>query len=146
MARNKNERDLDGWENAPVPICMGGDYRALSWCCKPGYSLTFGFKCLRDEKLKEIGMSLDQFVQIKSEFSQKNNWNSQKITCFGSLTYCCMRNGGCMRRDTALKKKYPNEPFDKVKARYFVKKKELAKILLENAPNQEAVQKYLKDC
>ena len=51
-------RDLPGWEkNAPIPICMGGDYRALTFCCKPGYSLTFGYKCRRDKRLKELGIS-----------------------------------------------------------------------------------------
>jgi predicted metal-binding transcription factor (methanogenesis marker protein 9) len=52
-------RDLPGWEkDAPVPVCMNGDYRALTFCCKPGFSLTFGFKCQRDEKLKEIGIGI----------------------------------------------------------------------------------------
>ena len=54
-------RDIPGWEkNAPIPICMGGDYRALTFCCKPGYSLTFGFKCKRNKTLKEIGISPEE--------------------------------------------------------------------------------------
>ena len=62
---DKNKlRDLPGWErNAPVPICMGGDYRALTFCCKPGYSLTFGFKCRRDEVLAELGISKEEFIK-----------------------------------------------------------------------------------
>jgi len=68
-------RDLSGWEkDAPVPICMDGDYRALTFCCKPGSSLTYGFKCKRDEKLKEIGIDPEEFVRIKEEFSKENDW------------------------------------------------------------------------
>ena len=64
-------RDIPGWKNAPVPICMGGDYRALTWCCKPGLPLTFADKCKRDQKLKEIGMSADEFIRIKDDFSEQ---------------------------------------------------------------------------
>ncbi|MHA1729735.1 MAG: hypothetical protein ACTSWY_13550 [Promethearchaeota archaeon] len=58
-------RNLPGWKNAPVPICMNGDYRALSWCCIPGESLTFGYKCQRDKRLKEIGMSRKKITGIR---------------------------------------------------------------------------------
>ena len=29
----------------------------MNKCFKPGYSLTFGFKCMKDDKLREIGLS-----------------------------------------------------------------------------------------
>ena len=59
-------RDLAGWEkNAPIPLCMGGDYRALTFCCKPGYALTFGFKCQRDSTLQSLGISQEDFIKIK---------------------------------------------------------------------------------
>lgn len=137
-------RDLPGWaENAPVPVCMGGDYRALTFCCKPGYSLTFGFKCLRDKALKEIGMSQEEFIKIKEEFSKENEWSSD-IVCFGSISYCCMRSGGCPRRDTALAMRYPNKTKDEMMRTYFQKKKELAKRILERVKDPDA-RKKVKD-
>jgi tRNA-dihydrouridine synthase B len=124
-------RDLPGWEkNAPVPLCMGGDYRALTFCCKPGYSLTFGFKCRRDKKLEELGLDPEEFIRIKEAFSRENNWDSD-LVCFGSLSYCCMRRNGCPKRDYALFERYPNMSLDKIMTIYFQKKKELSKRILE---------------
>ena len=131
-------RDLSGWEkNAPIPICMGGDYRSLTFCCKPGYSLTFGFKCKRDNILRELKLTPEEFMNIKDQFSKDNNWDSE-LVCFGSISYCCMRSGGCPKRDLALTIRYPNlikEEFMKV---YFQKKKELSKRILESVIDQEA--------
>jgi predicted metal-binding transcription factor (methanogenesis marker protein 9) len=140
-------RDLPGWEiNAPVPICMGGDYRALTFCCKPGYSLTFGFKCKRDKVLAELSLSPEEFIKIKENFSKENNWDSE-IVCFGSISYCCMRSGGCERRDLALKRRYPDLEFDEIMKLYFIKKRELAKRILEevqDSEHQEEIQELLK--
>ena len=140
-------RDLPGWEkNAPIPICMGGDYRALTFCCKPGYSLTFSLKCRRDEKLNELGLSSDEFIQIKEEFSKENNWDSD-LVCFGSLSYCCMRQGGCSRRDLALVERYPDKSIEDIMRTYYRKKKELAKRILkyiENLNGREKVKPLLK--
>jgi len=124
-------RDIPGWEkDAPVPICMEGDYRALTFCCKPGHSLTFGYKCKRDKTLAELNVSQEEFVKIKEEFSQKYEWDSD-VVCFGSLSYCCMRRGGCPRRDLALKRKYPKlTPEERLKF-YFERKKELSQLILE---------------
>lgn len=134
-------RDLPGWENnAPVPICMGGDYRALTFCCKPGYSLTFGFKCRRGDKLDELGLNPEEFIQIKEEFSKENNWDSE-LVCFGSLSYCCMRQGGCPKRDLALVEKYPGKVLEDIMRIYFQKKKELSKRILESIKNIEGREK-----
>lgn len=142
-------RDLPGWESdAPVPICMKGDYRALTFCCKPGYSLTFGYKCKRDKALAELNLSQRDFVKIKENFSQKYGWDSD-VVCFGSLSYCCMRRDGCPRRDSALENKYPEmTPEERLKF-YFQKKKELSQLILEtvlkNASNLEPdVKKRIK--
>jgi len=139
-------RDLSGWEeNAPVPICMGGDYRALTFCCKPGFSLTFGFKCRRDEKLKQIRMSSEEFINIKEDFSKENNWDSE-LVCFGSISYCCMRAGGCPRRDIALVERYPGKTIEEIMKIYYEKKKELSKKILEsvNDPDvKEKIKPYL---
>ncbi|UCD01937.1 MAG: hypothetical protein JSV23_02650 [Promethearchaeota archaeon] len=134
-------RDLPGWEEiAPIPICMGGDYRALTFCCKPGYSLTFVFKCKRDEKLNELDLSPEEFISIKEEFSKENNWDSEFV-CFGSLSYCCMRQGGCSRRDIALRERYPNMDLENIMKIYFQKKRELSKRILECIKNDEAKKK-----
>jgi len=140
-------RNLPGWEkNAPVPICMGGDYRALTFCCKPGYSLTFGFKCRRDERLDELGLGQDEFIRVKEEFSKENNWDSD-LVCFGSLSYCCMRQGGCPRRDLALVERYPEKSIEDIMKTYYIKKKELAKRILkcvDNIEGREKVKPLLK--
>ena len=134
-------RDIEGWEkNAPIPICMGGDYRALTFCCKPGYSLTFGFKCQRDKNLHELKISPEEFIKIKEEFSEENDWNSD-IVCFGSISYCCMRRGGCPRRDLALSIRYPDLSQEQFMKLYFQKKKELSRIILESVSDPEAKKK-----
>lgn len=134
-------RDLPGWEKiAPIPLCMGGDYRALTFCCKPGYSLTFAFKCKRDEKLSELGLSQEEFIKIKEEFSKENHWDSE-LVCFGSISYCCMRRDGCSRRDIALSERYPNFPIDDIMKIYFAKKKELSKRILESIKNDDGKKK-----
>jgi predicted metal-binding transcription factor (methanogenesis marker protein 9) len=140
-------RNLPGWErNAPVPICMDGDYRALTFCCKPGFSLTFGYKCKRDDILNEIGLSPDEFIEIKERFSKKNNWDSD-VVCFGSISYCCMRAGGCPRRDFALVDRYPDMLKEEIMKLYFQKKKELSKKILEavqDSKGKEKVKEYLE--
>ena len=134
-------RDLSGWENnAPVPLCMGGDYRALTFCCKPGFSLTFAYKCRRDETLKELGIEPEEFINTKEHFSRENDWDSD-IVCFGSISYCCMRRGGCPKRDFALSIKYPGKTKEEFMLIYFQKKKELAKLILESIHNPIAKNK-----
>lgn len=123
-------RDVPGWKGAPIHICMGADYRGLTFCCKPGYSLTHAFICKRDEILTEIGLTPEEFIQIKVEFSNENNWDSE-VVCFGSLSYCCMRRNGCPRRDLALVEIYPNKSLEEIMKIYFNKKKELSKRILE---------------
>ncbi|MHA1232232.1 MAG: hypothetical protein ACTSPQ_16485 [Candidatus Helarchaeota archaeon] len=104
-------RDVPGWKNAPVPACYGGDYRSLTFCCHPNYTLTFSYKCMRDFLLKEIGLSKEEFIRIKDEFSKENNWDAPTV-CFRSLSYCCMRRGGCPGdRDNVLKALYPRKDY-----------------------------------
>ncbi len=139
-------RNLPGWEKvAPIPLCMGGDYRALTFCCKPGYSLTYVLNCKRDEILNELGLSSEEFIRVKEEFSKENHWDSE-IVCFGSLSYCCMRHNGCSRRDLALVERYPEKTLEEIMRIYFKKKKELSKRILECITNIEAkkkIQPYL---
>jgi len=138
-------RDVPGWKNAPIHICMDADYRGLTFCCKPGHSLTFGFKCTRDEALKELGISEEEFIKIKEEFSKDNDWDSD-LVCFGSISYCCMRRGGCPRRDPALEKRYPDKTIEEYMKIYYEKKKQLAKKILESVKdpqNKKKVSMYL---
>ncbi|MFW9826868.1 MAG: hypothetical protein ACFFEY_04520 [Candidatus Thorarchaeota archaeon] len=140
-------RDLPGWEKtAPIPLCMGGDYRALTFCCKPGYSLNYFFKCRRDETLEDLGLSEDEFIKIKEDFSEENSWYSD-VVCFGSLSYCCMRRDGCPRRDVALIERYPGLSQEEIMRTYYRKKKELSKRILEyikNVKGQHKVKPYLE--
>ncbi|MHA1669377.1 MAG: hypothetical protein ACTSV5_02240 [Promethearchaeota archaeon] len=133
-------RDLPGWKGAPIHICMDADYRGLTFCCKPGYSLTFGFKCKRDEILDEINLSPEEFIRVKEKFSEENNWDSD-VVCFGSLSYCCMRRGGCPRRDLALVDRYPNTTKEEIMEIYYTKKRELALRILKAVNNHEGKEK-----
>ena len=127
-------RQLPGWKDAPIHICMDADYRGLTFCCKPGYSLTFAFKCKRDEVLKKLEITPEKFMKVKEDFSRENDWDSE-LVCFGSLSYCCMRRGGCERRDPALKLRYPDKTKEEIMEIYYRKKKELAKRILKAANN-----------
>ncbi|MEM2058890.1 MAG: hypothetical protein QXO76_11670, partial [Thermoproteota archaeon] len=62
-------RAVPGWRDAPVPICYGGDYRALTFCCHPDYPLAFSHICKRDVVLKELGISKARYVEVKDRFS-----------------------------------------------------------------------------
>jgi len=133
-------RDLPGWKGAPIHICMDADYRGLTFCCKPGYSLTFGYKCKRDEILDEINLSPEEFMRVKEEFSRENDWDSD-IVCFGSLSYCCMRRGGCPRRDLALIQRYPNKTKEEIMEIYYKNKRELAIRILRAVNDPEGKEK-----
>ena len=133
-------RQIPGWKDAPIHICMDADYRGLTFCCKPGYSLTFAYKCKRDEILKEIGITPEEFIKIKEDFSKENGWDSD-LVCFGSLSYCCMRRGGCPRRDPALLLRYPNKSKEEIMEIYFTKKKELSRRILEAVKDPEGRKK-----
>lgn len=135
-------RDVPGWKDAPVPACFGGDPRSLTFCCHPGFSLTFSFKCRRDKLLKEVGMTKEEFVKLKDDFSKEHDWGGP--VCFESLSYCCMRRGGCPgNRDHVLKQKYPGKPWEEVLAIYFSLKRELALKLLKACRNKDVVQPFI---
>ncbi|MEE9379378.1 MAG: hypothetical protein V3V33_15240 [Candidatus Lokiarchaeia archaeon] len=133
-------RDVPGWKDAPIHICMNADYRGLTFCCKPGYTLAHALICRRDDILNELELSSEEFIRVKEEFSKENNWDSE-IVCFGSLSYCCMRRNGCSRRDLALVEIYPVKSLEEIMKLYFKKKKELSKRILECITNIEAKKK-----
>lgn len=140
-------RDVPGWKDAPVPACMGGDPRSLAFCCAPGYALSFGFKCRRDELLAEVGLSQDEFTRVKDEFSAANDWDDDRV-CFKSLSYCCMRAGGCPgNRDVVLREKYDGTTgvagIEHVMRKYFSLKRRLAVALLERCKNVDLVAPFI---
>lgn len=137
-------RDIPGWDNAPVPACYGGDYRSLTFCCHPGYNLTFGYKCLRKKLLDEIELSEEKFIEIKDQFSKEHGWDAPTV-CFRSLSYCCMRRGGCPAdRDNVLRSLYPRDNFDDTLKEYFKRKRLLAIRLLKAANRQDLVKPYIE--
>jgi len=126
----KKTRNVPGWEDAPVPACLGGDERSLTFCCDPRSPFVgMPFNCRRDELLAKIGLSAEDFVRIKDEFSKENGWDDPRV-CFGSLAYCCMRRHGCPFRDAVLAELYGAE---RAYYEYFRRKKELAMRILEEA-------------
>jgi predicted metal-binding transcription factor (methanogenesis marker protein 9) len=137
-------RDVPGWKNAPVPACYGGDYRSLTFCCHPGFSLTFGYKCLREKLLMEIELSEEKFIEIKDQFSKEQGWDAPTV-CFRSLSYCCMRRGGCPAdRDNVLRSLYPRDNFDDTLKEYFKRKRLLAIRLLKAANRQDLVKPFIE--
>ncbi|MEX2681047.1 MAG: hypothetical protein Q6373_005570 [Candidatus Sigynarchaeota archaeon] len=136
-------RDLPGWSIAPVPACHGGDPRSLTFCCHPGYALTFAATCQRDALLEKVGLSKAEFIRIKDAFSKAHDWDDER-TCFGSLSYCCMRAGGCPgNRDQVLQEKYPDKSWEEIKAVYFSLKQRLSLELLKACNNKALVQPFI---
>ena len=132
-------RQVPGWENAPVPVCFGGDPRGLTFCCDPHYPLAFADKCRRHAVLEMIGLSEEALLTIKKAFSQEHGLDHEGV-CFNSLAFCCLRRRGCMYRDRAI-----IELLDGDLERYFKLKRLLAKQILEAAENQEYVKAYLEE-
>lgn len=85
-----------GWEDAPAHVCRGGDARGLAFCCPPVKP------CPVHMKLEEIGISPQEFVNIKQEFGSKTKLKAGANTCFGSLVWCCKASKPCPLRDMEL--------------------------------------------
>lgn len=139
-------RNLPGWKYAPVPVCFGGDIRALAFCCHPGFSLTHSAVCQRKVVLKKIGLSEADYVKIKNEFSKSQEWEDPRV-CFKSLSYCCMRRDGCPNtRDFVLYELYGDEktPWEVIQKEYFSRKRLLCIELLKKARNKDVVKPYLE--
>lgn len=146
MIDESRTRNLPGWNRAPIPICLGGDVRALAFCCHPGYSLTHSSICRRKVALKKIGLSEEEYVKIKDAFSKQHNWDDPRV-CFKSLSYCCMRRNGCPNtRDFVLYELYGSEstPWEVIQREYFSRKRLLCIELLKNAKNKEYVKPFLE--
>jgi predicted metal-binding transcription factor (methanogenesis marker protein 9) len=129
-------RNVPGWDDAPVPLCFGGDVRAITFCCDPRYPLAFESKCIRHAVLERIGLSEEEYIEIKGEFSDEFGWADERV-CFRSLSFCCLRGHGCPRRDEVVFGKCGS--FDD----YFLKKRLLSVRLLSEARNKELVEPYI---
>lgn len=144
MASEERTRKVPGWEDCPVPVCFGGDPRALTFCCHPHYPLTFSDHCSRDQLLKEVGLSVEEYIKIKEEFTKDADWEDSR-PCFKSLAYCCVRRRGCFGgRDVALADRYGVSSEESM-SEYFLRKRALTIKLLRKARNKQLVEPYLKD-
>lgn len=85
-----------GWDDAPAHVCRGGDARGLAFCCPPVKP------CPVHTKLAEVGLSPQEFVDIKQEFGKKTKLGVGTSTCFGSLVWCCKDSKPCPLRDMEL--------------------------------------------
>jgi len=145
MFNESNIRNLPGWKNAPVPICFGGDIRALAFCCHPKYNLTHSSICRRKITLEKIGLTEEQYIQIKDAFSEDHNWGDPRV-CFKSLSYCCMRRDGCPNtRDYVLYELYGDSstPWSTIQQEYFSRKRLLCIEILKGAKKKALIKPFL---
>lgn len=84
------------WEDAPAHVCKGEDARGLAFCCPPVKP------CPIHNKLAEIGLSPQDFIELKEEFGKKTELGGGPNTCFGSLVWCCKASKPCPLRDSQL--------------------------------------------
>ena len=146
MFDERNTRNLPGWKSAPIPICLGGDIRALAFCCHPHYDLTHSPICRRKAAIEKIGLTEDEYIQIKDAFSKRFDWGDPRV-CFKSLAYCCMRRDGCPNtRDYVLYELYGDNstPWEKIQEAYFSRKRLLCIEILKAAKKKTIVTPYLE--
>ena len=84
------------WENAPSHICRGGDVRGLAFCCPPVKP------CPIMNALREVGLTPQEFLDIKQKFAKETRLGEGPATCFGSLVWCCKTSKPCPLRDMTL--------------------------------------------
>ena len=115
----KRYQKIVGWYNAPKHICSGGDLRAVAFCCPPVKS------CPLLGALKKIGLTPQEFIEMKIALTRGTPLEPGEGTCFGSLTWCCRITKPCFMRDAVLERHgiSPDE--------YMRLKKKLAEELLE---------------
>lgn len=88
--------DEGGWYNAPKQLCRGGDIRALAFCCMPVKP------CPLLPILKEVGLSRDDYLELKQGAVKGTPLEGGNGTCFGSLAWCCKSSAPCMFRNMTL--------------------------------------------
>ncbi|MDR0768157.1 MAG: methanogenesis marker 9 domain-containing protein [Methanosarcinales archaeon] len=85
-----------GWYNTPKHVCKRGDNRSLAFCCPPVKY------CGLLKKIDEVGLTNEEFVQLKQDAVKGTPLEGGKDTCFGSLVWCCKGTKSCFYRDEAL--------------------------------------------
>ncbi|HVN65782.1 MAG TPA: methanogenesis marker 9 domain-containing protein [Methanomicrobiales archaeon] len=107
-----------GWYNAPKQLCRGGDVRALTFCCLPVKD------CPLLPTLQRLGLSREEYVEMKKEAVQGTRLQEGPYTCFGSLAWCCKVSSPCLLRDATL------EQMGLSKKEYMQKKRELSRTIM----------------
>jgi TIM-barrel protein len=118
-------QSMTGWYNAPKHICGGGDLRALAFCCLPVKP------CALHGALKQVGLSAEEFMKIKTEFARKTPIEYGEGTCFGSMTWCCKITKPCFLRDGVL------ESVGLSDVEYMRIKKRLSEYILKHRKNSK---------
>jgi putative methanogenesis marker domain 9 len=88
--------DEQGWYNSPKQLCRGGDIRALTFCCMPVK------ECPLLPTLEKIGMSKEDYLNMKVGAAQGTPLEGGRQTCFGSMVWCCKTSSPCMFRDMTI--------------------------------------------
>ena len=115
-----------GWYNAPKHICKRGDDRALAFCCPPVKY------CSLLKKVEEIGLTSEEFVQLKQDAVRGTPLEGGSDTCFGSFVWCCKGTKSCFYRDNALSQ------LGITPADYMKMKKELSEKILDAVDEKKA--------
>jgi TIM-barrel protein len=89
--------DETGWYNAPKQLCRGGDLRGLTFCCLPVK------ECPLIPTLRKVGMSRQEYIDLKQQAVSGTPLEPGAMTCFGSMAWCCKATSPCMLRDATLK-------------------------------------------
>ncbi|QYZ78656.1 methanogenesis marker 9 domain-containing protein [Methanofollis formosanus] len=89
--------DETGWYNAPKQLCRGGDIRSLTFCCLPVKH------CPLLPFLERLGLTREEYMAMKAEAVADTPLADGKMTCFGSMAWCCKSSSPCMLRGIATK-------------------------------------------
>jgi tRNA-dihydrouridine synthase B len=107
-----------GWYNAPKQLCRGGDVRALTFCCLPVKD------CPLLPTLSKVGLSQEEYVEIKKEAVKGTPLQDGPYTCFGSLAWCCKVSSPCLLRDATL------DQMQMSKREYMQRKRDLSRAIM----------------
>jgi putative methanogenesis marker domain 9 len=111
-----------GWYNSPKHVCSGkGDLRGLSFCCLPVKP------CAVHHKVNDLGLSAQEFADLKVEFAKGTMLEYGDSTCFGSLVWCCKLSKPCYIRNGVM------DVLGLSGAEYMRLKKDLADYILDKA-------------
>ncbi|MBX7076626.1 MAG: methanogenesis marker 9 domain-containing protein [Methanobacteriaceae archaeon] len=109
-----------GWDDAPSHICRGGDVRGLAFCCPPVKP------CPVMNALREVGITPQEYINIKEDFAKNTRLGEGAGTCFGSLVWCCKTSKPCPLRDMVLRN------INMSQDEYLTLKRELSEALVGN--------------